>query len=148
MHQEGDKMVYRPDQSLEEEVNRMDKFVEKYGLNSEMETHSDFRLNTDGFLVKLVPNRGLRPATGELIKGMYLTREYVKFLLGRNGPRGDRNGRLIDFDNAPQYLSNTDFTQNINRGWLGMRRLQTGALKDLIKLYYETGRAVLVAYER
>jgi hypothetical protein len=29
-----------------------------------------------------------------------------------------------------------------------MRRLQTKALKELIKRYYETGRAVLVAYER
>ena len=37
--------------------------------------------------------------------------------------------------------------QAVNRGWIGMRRLHTNALKDLIRQYYETGRSVLVAVE-
>src|SRR6185369_10203176 len=126
---------------------RMDEFVEKYHLSVELESDQEFRLNADGFFVKLVPNRGLRPASGELIKGMYLTREYLKYLLGPYGPKGDKGGQAIHFDNALRYLTNTEFVQAVNRGWIGMRRLHTKALKDLIRQYYETGRAVLVAVE-
>jgi hypothetical protein len=147
MHKEDDTMVYRPDKQLHEELERMDRFVAKYHLDSDIESDQEFRLNSDGFFVKLVPNYGLRPASGDLIKGMYLTREYLRFLLGPNGPKGSRGGRLIHFDNAPRYLTNTDFTQVVNRGWIGMRRLHTDALRDLINRYYETGRAILLAYE-
>jgi hypothetical protein len=148
MKKDGDKAIYRPDQNLPGELQRMDEFVEQYAFEYEMRCHSDFRLNPDGFLIKLVPNEGLRPASGELVQGMYLTREYVKFLLGPNGPRGDKDGRLITFKNAPRHLTNSDFTLQIRKGWLGMRGIQTSAVKRLIRHYYETGRAVLVAHEK
>ncbi len=147
MREENERMVYRPDWQLHRELKRMDEFVEKYHLSVELESDQEFRLNADGFFVKLVPNRGLRPASGELIKGMYLTREYLKYLLGPFGPKGDKGGAVIHFDNAQRYLTNTEFMQSVNRGWIGMRRLHARALKDLIRQYYETGRGVLVAVE-
>jgi len=148
MRKEGDVFVYRPDKYLESELKRMDSFFEQFALESEMQCHRDFRLNPDGFLVKLVPDEGLKPASGELIQGMYLTREYVKFLLGPNGPRGDRNGRLITLTSAPRQMSNSDFTHQVRKGWLGLRGIQTSAVKLLIEEYYKTGRAVFVAYEQ
>ena len=147
MREENERMVYRPDWQLHQELKRMDEFVEKYHLSQELQSDQEFRLNADGFFVKLVPNRGLRPASGELIKGMYLTREYLKYLLGPFGPKGDKGGPVIHFDNAQRYLTNTEFVQSVNRGWIGMRRLHSRALKDLIRQYYETGRGVLVAVE-
>ena len=141
-------MVYRPDPYIREELQRMDDFIKRYGLDCELESHKDFRLSADGFFVKLVPNRGLRPASGELIKGMYITRDYMKFLLGPKGPKGKRGGSVIGFDNAPRYLANSDFIQVVSCGWVGMRRLHVDALKDLIKRHYESERALLLAYER
>src|SRR5215213_998600 len=148
MSTEKDRVVFRPNAQLAKEIQRMDHFIDKYRLDTEIESHREFRLNADGFFIKLVPDVGLRAGSGDLVTGMYLTREYLKFLLGPNGPRGEKGGIVIDFRNSPRYLTTTEFTRAINRGWLGMQRLHTKALKDLIRQYYETGEAVLLAYEK
>jgi hypothetical protein len=146
-HASDDRMVYRPDKYILQELDRMDEFIARYGPDGELDSHKDFRLNSDGFFIKLIPNRGLRPATGELIRGMYITREYMKFLLGPKGPKGKGGGSLIDLHNAPRALANSEFIQVVSNGWVGMRKLHVKALKDLIRQYYETGRAILLAYE-
>jgi hypothetical protein len=148
MSTEKDRVVFRPNVQLAKEIQRMDHFIDKYRLDTEIESHKEFRLNADGFFIKLVPDVGLRAGSGDLVKGMYLTREYLKFLLGPNGPRGEKGGIVIDYRNSPRYLTTSEFTRAINRGWLGMQRLHTKALKDLIRHYYETGEAVLLAYEK
>ena len=144
---DDDRMVYRPDKDILKELERMDRFVGHYGPDGELDSHKDFRLNADGFFIKLIPNRGLRPSTGELIRGMYITREYMKFLLGPRGPKGKRGGSLIDLNAAPRSLSNSEFVQVVSNGWVGMRKLHVQALKHLIREYYETGRAILLAHE-
>ena len=53
-----------------------------------IQSHEEYRLNDDGFMLKLVPATGLRPASGDLIKGMYIPREYMHFLVGPHGPKG------------------------------------------------------------
>jgi hypothetical protein len=147
MREVGNKMVYRPDEQLNKEISRMDEFCNQYLQSVALQSHEAYRLNSDGFFLKLVPNKGLRPAAGELIKGMYLTREYARFLLSRNGTISNTGVKPITFDNAPRYMTNTEFTQAIHRGWIGTRGVQSDVLKELIKRYYETGRAVLLAYE-
>lgn len=147
MREEGYEIAYRPDAQLRSELNRMDSFSSSFQRTRAIQSHEEYRLNNDGFLFKLVPNKGLRPASGELIKGMYLTREYVHFLLGPNGPKGSQGGTSLTFNNAPRYLSNSEFTQGINRGWIGTSGVQSQAVHHLIKQYYETGRALLVAFE-
>lgn len=138
---------YRPDKQLLDEIRRMDEFNKRCISSNEVKSHEDFRLNSDGFMIKLVPNYGLKPASGELIKGMYLARSYMKFLIGPKGPKGKKGGSIITFSNSPRYMTNTEFIQAVNRGWIGTRNVQTDTLKELIKQYYETGRAVLVACE-
>ena len=147
MRKEGQQMVYRPDPQLNKELSRMDEFYNRYIQSAEIKSHNAYRLNSDGFFLKLVPNRGVAPASGELIKGMYLTREYAKFLLGANAIKGDRGGTVITFDDTTRYLTNTQFTQAVNGGWVGTRGIHSSILKELIKQYYETGRAVLFANE-
>ena len=147
MREEKEEMVYRPDPALIDELSRMDAFSSRFSQPYELQSHEEYRLNSDGFLFKIVPNRGLSPASGELIKGMYLTREYMRFLLGDKGPKGDKGGAVITFDNSPRYLTNSEFTKSVNRGWIGTRGAQSDVLKDLVKQYYETGRAVVLAHE-
>ena len=90
---------------------------------------------------------GLSPATGELIKGMYVTREYMNFLLSPNGPKGPNGGSQITFENAPRYLTNSQFATSVHDGWLGSRGVETQTIKRMIENFYETGKALVVAYE-
>jgi len=147
MKEENHEFVYRPDKQLKDELERMESFCKSFIVTNEIKKHEDIRLNSDGFMLKLVPNYGITPASGELIKGMYVTREYMNFLIGLDGPKGEKGGSKITFNNSPRYLTNTEFSQSVNRGWIGTRGVQSKTLKELIKQYYETGRAIFVAYE-
>ncbi|WP_321787104.1 hypothetical protein [Burkholderia pyrrocinia] len=147
MCEEGRDFLYRPDAQFMAELERMDGFYKETRSNLAIKSHADYRLNDDGFMVKMVPNRGLRPASGELIKGMYLPREYVHYLLGPNGPKGPRGGTQITFEGAPRYLTNSQFSASVYDGWIGTRGIQSKTVKSLIQNFYETGRAMLVAIE-
>lgn len=138
---------YRPDEQLEKEIARVDEFQDKVKINREILKHNEFRLNYDGFLYKLVPNKGLQAATEKLIAGMYITNNYMKFLLGSKGPKGERGGKLITFKNAPRYITNTEFSGMVNRGWIGTSSDQSDSLNQLIREFLTTGRAVMVAVE-
>ena len=144
---EDGSFIYRPDGQLVKELQRMDEFVSLYYQKKEISCHEDYRLCDDGFMLKFIPNNGVQPATSELIKGMYVTREYMHFLMSNNGPKGKQGGKVINFNNSPRYLTNTEFSNFVNRGWIGTKGIQSEALKYLIKQYYESGNAVLVAEE-
>ncbi len=138
---------YRPDKQLEKEVERMNQFHENHGGVESIKGHKEYRINSDGFFFKLVPNKGIQAASEKLISGMYLTRDYMNFLLGDDGPKGVKGGALISFSNSPRYLTNTEFVNLVNRGWVGSNCDQSDLLADLIKSFLDTGRAVLVATE-
>jgi hypothetical protein len=138
---------YRPDEQLDKEVSRVDDFQDKVKINAVISSHAGIRLNHDGFLYKLVPNKGLQAATEKLIAGMYITNSYMKFLLGENGPKGERGGRIITFKNSPRYLTNTEFSGMVNRGWIGTSSDQSDSLSQLISEFLKTGRALIVAVE-
>lgn len=147
MREENDLLLFRPDQQLRDELSRMDEFYRNIHSTAAIQSHKEYRLNDDGFMLKFVPSKGLKPASGELIKGMYIPREYMHFLLGPYGPKGPQGGTQITFDGAPRYLTNSQFTASIHEGWIGTRGVQTETLATLIQQFYETGRATIVAYE-
>lgn len=147
MREEGGLVLYRPDAQLRAELTRMDQFYNVTRSTVPIQSHEEYRLSDDGFMLKLVPSKGLKPASGELIKGMYIPREYMHFLLGPNGPKGPQSGAQITFSGAPRYLTNSQFAASIHTGWIGTRGVQTQALHSMIQQFYESGRAMLVAYE-
>lgn len=147
MHKEGDLVMYRPDPQLKTELARMDHFHTSNRVTTAIQSHNEYRLNDDGFILKLVPNNGLKPASGELIKGMYLPREYMHFLCSPNGPKGVREGNRITFEDAPRYFTNSQFASAVNAGWIGSRGVQSQTVRSMIQSFYETGRALVVAYE-
>ena len=148
MHEHNGEMLYRPDPQLHSELALMDAFSATNRMAGSISAHEQFRLNEDGFMLKFIPQKGLRPASGELIKGMYVSREYMHFLLGPNGPVGPRGGSKITFDNAPRYMTNSQFTAFVNEGWIGTRGVQSAEIRTMLELFYETGRAVVVAREK
>jgi len=147
MHEDAQRMCYRPDPQLFDELARMDIIYKKHRRTNAIQSHGEFRLNDDGFMFKLVPNQGLRPASGELIKGMYLPREYMCFVIGINGPKGTKGGSVLTFGDPLRYLTNSEFTAAVNSGWIGTSGMQSKIIQDIVSQYYETGRALLVAYE-
>lgn len=138
---------YRPDEQLEKELARMNEFREKYKNNNKLNSHEHYRLNSDGFFFKLVPASRLKVASEKLISGMYIAREYMEFLLGSSGPSGEQGGRLISFRNSPRYLTNSEFSNSVSKGWIGSNLTQSKGLSDLIKSFLETGHALMVAVE-
>lgn len=147
MKKESGVQVYRPDEQFRKELKRMDKFYSRYGEGELPINDTEFRFNPDGFFFKLVPNKGLIAASGELSKGMYLSREYVHFLLGPNGPTGPKGGSVINFENASRYMSNSEFISNVRLGRLGSFGSVSQCISEIIRAYYETGMAVMVAKE-
>lgn len=151
MKQENEH-VYRPDKNILDELERMNLFQEENytqrNSNHDLKCGNEFRLNNNGFFIKLIPNRGLTPSSGELIKGMYIHNEYMNFLLGPQGPRGRNGGKLITFNNAPRYLTNTDFTHFINNGWIGTNGNATQKVRDLFIEYVTCGHSVIYTREK
>jgi hypothetical protein len=147
MKEESGEMVYRPDKGFRKELARMDSIYQTTRNNDPIQKHEHFRLNDDGFLFKFVPNKGIHAASGELIRGMYCTRQYVHFLLGSYGPKGPQDGSKISFKGAPRYLTNSQFTDAVHHGWLGSQGLQSCAIYSIVREYYETGRAVVFSRE-
>jgi hypothetical protein len=146
MRKEGEAMLYRPDSQLFAEIDRMNKFHSNR-TTMPIQTHEEFRLNDDGFMFKMVPCYGLKPASGELIKGMYITREYMNFLLGPHGPTGIQGGKKIDFQNSPRYLTNSQFSAYVHEGLVGTRGANSDQIRTLIQDFYESGYAVMLAHE-
>ena len=147
MREEVGSHIYRPDPQLFEELDRMDYVYSKLPKDHFMQSHYQYRLNDDGFMFKLVPATGLNPASGELSKGMYIPRLYMHFLLGPFGPRGSRGGLGINSNNSPRYMTNSQFSESVNSGWIGSHSIQSHMLAALLKEFYQSGRAILLAYE-
>ena len=138
---------YRPDKQMRNELDRMNNFMLNYKDNKSIKKNKEYRLNDDGFLFKFIENKGIKIASSELIKGLYITREYINFIVSDDSPKGERGGTIISTEKTPRYLTNSEFTMLISKGFLGTRGIQSDVLKDLIKSYFKTGKAVLLAIE-
>jgi hypothetical protein len=45
-------------------------------------------------------------------------------------------------------MTNSQFTAFVNEGWIGTRGVQSVEIQAMVKRFYETGRAVVVAREK
>ena len=144
---EENDFCYRPDKQMKNELDRMNNFMLNYKDNKSIKKNKEYRLNDDGFLFKFIENKGIKIASSELIKGLYITREYMNFIVSEDSPKGERGGTIISTEKTPRYLTNSEFTMLISKGFLGTRGIQSDVLKDLIKSYFKTGKALLLAIE-
>jgi len=139
--------IYRPDKQMREELKRMNDFMSKYSSSNDIKKNEDYRLNDDGFIFKFVENKGIKMTSSELTKGLYITREYMNFIDSDKSRKGKNGGTIISRTMTPRYLTNSEFTMLMNGGFLGTRGIQSKVLKDLIKSFFRTGKAVLLAIE-
>lgn len=145
---EAPKFGYRPDNQMYEELKRMNDFAIKFATQAPCKSGRDFRWNNDGFFFKLVQNQSFMIGSGELSPGMYIPREYMNFLHNSESVKGPRKGIHLNFNNVERYLSNSEFVNAINRGWLGTNGTTSEMLEKIVKSFLETGKALIIATEQ
>jgi|SRR3569623_615748 len=142
-------VVFRPnsDSNFAAELGRMNAFRERTPDNWQppKEWHA-YRLNGDGFFFKFCPAITLELLTADLIKGMYLPREYLESLLASSITDGQRGGKLVAFENVKRHLSNTEFTTMVQQGWVGTRGVSTTEITEIVRDALASGRAVIQAW--
>ena len=144
---DGGQSLYRPDQQLFDELERMRVFYKRFKTTNSINRHEDFRFSDDGFFIKLIPKEGIKVGVSDLSKGMYIPRLYMEFLIGDYGPRGPNGGRQINFQNSKRYLTNSQFVENVHEGWFGSNAIQSDKIHEVIQYFYETGNAIVFATE-
>jgi hypothetical protein len=134
---EGAKLWYRPDSNLQAELDRMRVVDELYGCGS-----GDFRLFGQPCWLKLCDPGARVDDPAELIKGLYLAREYFVELL--DTCRGPRGGMRLGYDNVPRHINNTTFAQLVKDAWIGTRGTRTTDLEFVVRDVLLSRRALVL----
>jgi hypothetical protein len=140
--------VFRPsaDENFRAEMKRMEDFrSENPDEWMPPRDCSSFRLDGDGFFFKFCPSVVLEPLSADLIKGIYLPRQYLESLLRSELTDGMRGGKVITFENVQRHLTNTEFAWLVREGWLGTREISTRAITDVIAGALDAEKAVIHA---
>jgi hypothetical protein len=147
LEKEGKDEVFRlPNANLDDELNRMKIFFSEL---SEIAPHplspSAFRFHNNPFFLKFCPRVVQDPDSVELIPGMYFPIDYWTLLQTSPLLDGPNGGRLLNYENADRYLTNTEFTTFVCKAWAGTRVEQSAMLEQLIRKTLETGKCVTLA---
>jgi hypothetical protein len=137
---------YRPDPQLRKEITRMRDVLNtiRRGVGTPGSDPASWRLNDQPFYFKLVEDRRVGPAGGDLIKGMYFPIDLFELLLESTTIRGPDLTRPIGWDNAGRWLTNTQFLDLMRNGMIGSTGLATTNLRAIVDEIWETGRSALI----
>lgn len=138
---------YRPDsdRSLESEVQRM--MSVQASCSPSATGLESYRLNAYPFYVKLCVPR-LPVGQSGLVQGMYLHLDHFQLLLNSSTATGPRGGRVLTYDNVVRYLTNTQFIELVQGGWIGSRDVSTTDITELVRTALDSGRSVVAAVGR
>lgn len=140
--------VYRPsaDKNFAIELDRMNQFkIDRVGTRDSELKWKDYRLNPDAFYFKFCQSTALEVLSSDLIKGMYLPKEYLENLLESRHTSGPREGKIIMHENMPRYINNTDFTRLVHEGWVGTKSTNSKQITEIIREALSADRAVVYA---
>lgn len=129
------KWRYRPDAQMEEEIRRMRSLV----VPPLAEELDQWRLNSDPFFFKLVPDLRARPSENRLSEGIYLPLGYLELLLASPSV-----GKTLGYHNVGRWLTNTQFIELMINGFIGSSGTLTGELTRLISETLQGERAAVV----
>ncbi|ANS29903.1 hypothetical protein R1CP_26275 [Rhodococcus opacus] len=139
MKSETRSWIYRPDAQLHKQLDTM-KSVDDC---CSTEDSDEFRLFQTPSFVKICKLESLNLESRSLVPGMYLAREQVEQHI-RAGTKGPGGGTYFSFENAPNYLTNTLFTDLVAQGLIGSRGTDTDFIRDQIASSLEqTGSTVV-----
>jgi hypothetical protein len=129
----GEEYYFRPDEQADIELARMNNHFHRISKSEKEINDTNYRLSYEGFFFKLIASEDLKIGNGSLSPGVYLSRDYINYLFGSEGPKGKLGGRKITFQTAPRHLNNSEFASMVNRGWIGTSGISSIEISDLLK---------------
>ena len=134
----GTDWIYRPDDNLESEIKRMQKFRREHSPGP-----YEYRLNPQVFYLRFVKRDGA-------LRNGAITMPIDHFEQLRKDPacRGPRGGFRISFERlAGRYLRQEAFLDLIRSGYIGAHAETTMHLKTLVEAVVRQDRAVVAAVQ-
>lgn len=148
MARENDKWVYRAnDKAYKRELQNMRAF-EKLSFSEEIDNKDprQFRLNNCPFYFKLCKSTIERKNYSSVIPGMYIPFNYWEIITSHDAfVKGERGGTAIGYHNAERWLTKDDFTNLVQKGWIGSNQLKSSAITRLIEASIKGERVVTLA---
>ena len=135
---DGKDWIYRPEDRLESEIERMRRFQQENSPN----TH-EYRLNPEVFYLKFVKR-------DDVSKNASITMPIDHFQRLRKDPtcRGPRGGFRISFNSlAGRYLRQNAFLNLIHSGYIGAHSETTENLRILVEAVVQGGKAAVAAVQ-
>lgn len=128
---ESDKWIYRfCNQQFDDEIKRMDSVLNTIN-NSPSPNIDDFRLNNHPFFLRFIKNRSL---DGN-ITSFNISLEHFKMIKDLPMCRGERDGRLISYENINKhYIGKQELEALIRCGYIGTHQYDTKSLSEIIEL--------------
>ena len=136
--EDGEDWIYRPDDQLESEIERMRRFQGEVTPGA-----YEYRLNSQVFYLRFVK----RDAA---LKNVGITMPIDHFERLRADPesRGPRGGFRISFDSlAGRYLRQTAFLDLVRSGYIGAHAETTEHLKELVRSVVQGEKSVVAAIQ-
>lgn len=135
------RLVYRPDEQLHRELERMRQFKSAEYDGKPM----SFRLSNATCYLKLC-----RPVTTldrgqDLVSGMYLPLDYYDMLAASSEVRGPKGGIVLSYETVDRYLNNDLFVSLVRGAWIGSRGAITRQLEGLVLAGLDGGHSVTIA---
>ncbi|PAD92928.1 hypothetical protein [Shouchella clausii] len=148
MSRENDKWVYRAnDKAYQKELVNMKAFED---ASPREETNdgdpNQFRLNSCPFYFKLCKSTLERSKVPDVIPGLYIPLKYWEDIISHpTFVKGVRGGIAVGYHNAGRWLTKVDFTNLVQKGWIGSKQLKSSVISDLIQASMNGDRAVTLA---
>jgi hypothetical protein len=126
---EADGWVYRPDDRLSDQLQRMQVIDVECGPGLELQ---DIRLYPRPCFLKICKPVPFVADSVDLVDGQYLTREHFELALDSRVSVGPRGGRRIKDTTAPRHLNNSTFTTLLAQGWIGSAGTGTEYVREQV----------------
>lgn len=149
MARESNKWVYRAnDKSYQKELLNMRTFegMSNWEDINDNDDPSQFRLNSSPFYFKLCRSTVESNKASEVIPGMYIPLKYWESII--NHPtfvKGAKGGIAVGYHNAGRWLPKSDFTNLVQKGWIGSNLYKSNVISKLIEGSISGERIVTLA---
>lgn len=148
MSRNGDGWFYgiSPSSNLHQQLQRMNAFQAATSSSAPLSPSLwSYRLNEVPFYFKFCEEVRPTARDASLVPGITMSADHLgEFLrLPEAKPKG--SGLSIGYKNCPRYLSNTEFVQLAQAGWIGAGRQSTALMKEVLTANAEGGRAAMLA---
>ncbi|GEB52694.1 hypothetical protein [Streptomyces cacaoi] len=134
-----------PNDRLHSQLDRLDVVS---GISLTPEAARDWRLSSDHCFIKLAHwAEDDFAGDGAPTSGMILPVPYVRLLLQDPATATSGRGRLLGYQQVERYLTNTQFIQLVQDGFVGSVGVDIETLRDIVDERVEQGNGVMLAAE-